>query len=247
MDQSQLEELGLSRTEAALYLALIKIGASDVQSLVEATGFYKSNVYDALERLCEKGIISKIIEGNKRVYQFQRPSALLEFVQKKKVELDRQEQLARDISREVHLTKKHSLSPETAIVMRGLAGVKQIYSEIVEKRLDYLAFGGPKESDLIIGSHYWQNLHVKQRRFHIKAKMIFHKSLRRWTNLVPKDLVDLRFFDESFEPLTETTIYGSKVAFVVWSEKPIVTIIDNAHVSNSYRQIFNLLWRSSKP
>jgi hypothetical protein len=125
--------------------------------------------------------------------------------------------------------------------------VKQVYSEIIRDKLDYLVFGGPKESSTVIGSYYWQNLHAKQKENGIKAKMIFHKSLRNWTELIPKKIIELRFFDEEFEPLTETTIYGTKVAFVVWTEKPIVTIINNEHVANSYRQIFNLLWKSSKP
>lgn len=76
--------------------------------------------------------------------------------------------------------------------------------------------------------------------------MIFHKSLRQWQDLIPKNLIELRFFDETFEPLTETTIYGNKVAFTVWTEKPTVTIIDNEHVAESYRQIFNFLWKQSK-
>jgi sugar-specific transcriptional regulator TrmB len=246
MDASELRKLGLSQSEAALYLALLRRGASEVQKLVEETGFYKSNTYDALERLCEKGIISKVMEGRKRLYQLQKPQSLIEFIQKKKSELEQQEKIAQQLAKQVDLSKKHMIMPETAAVFRGLSGVKQIYSEIINEKLDYLAFGGPKESDDIIGRYYWQNLHAKQKEYGIKAKMIFHKSLREWAELIPKKIIDLRFFDEELEPLTETTIYGTKVAFVVWTEKPTVTIINNEHVANSYRQIFSLLWKSSK-
>ena len=77
--------------------------------------------------------------------------------------------------------------------------------------------------------------------------MIFHKSLRNWKKIIPKEIIELRFFFYLFEPLTETTIYGDKVAFVVWTEKPVVTIINNSHVADSYRQLFNFLWKVSKP
>jgi hypothetical protein len=76
--------------------------------------------------------------------------------------------------------------------------------------------------------------------------MIFHKSLRNWKTQMPKSIIELKFLNEPFEPLTETTIYGNKVAFVVWTEKPIVTIINNEHVANSYRQVFDILWRQAK-
>jgi predicted transcriptional regulator len=247
LDANELRKLGLSQTEAALYLTLLKIGASSVQNLIDETGFYKANTYDALERLCEKGIISKIIEGKRRIYQLQKPNSLIEYIQKKKNELETQEDIAIRLARQVQLSKKHTLIQETAVVMRGLAGVKQVFSEIISEKLDYLSFGGPKESETIIGSHYWHNLHAKQKEFEIKAKMIFHKSLRNWAGIMPRKLIDLRFFDEEFEPLTETTIYGTKVAFIVWTDKPTVTIINNDHVSNSFRQTFNILWRSSKP
>lgn len=246
MNTTELRKIGLSETEAKLYLTLLRIGASNVQKLVEETGLYKANTYDALERMCEKGIISKIIEGKIRVYQLQKPDSLIEFIQKKKSELEQQEKIAENLAKQVELSKKHITTPETAIVLKGLAGIKQIYSEIIKEKLDYLSFGGPKESETIIGDYYWQNLHAKQKENKIKARMIFHKSLRNWTKLIPRELIELRFLDEEFEPLTETTIYGKKVAFVVWTEKPIATIISNEHVANSYRQIFNILWKTAK-
>jgi len=247
MDINSLVKLGLSKTEAILYSALISLGASDVQKLLNKTGFYKSNTYDALERLCEKGLISKIISGNKRIYQLENPNSLIEFIQNKKNELYEQEQLANELSKQVKLSKKHKISAQTASVFTGIAGIKQIYSEIVEKKLNYLVFGSPIESETLVGDYYWKNLHAKQKEYKIKAKMIFNKSLRKWSKLISKEIAELRFFDNQFEPLTETTIYGSKVAFVVWTDKPVITIIDNEHVANSYRQVFNMLWKLSKP
>jgi len=245
MELSDLENIGLSKTEATLYTALIKLGSSDVQTLVKETKLYKANIYQALERLCDKGIISKITELNKRIYQLQPPKSLIEFVEKKKENIAKQEELAKKISLEVKFAKKHTHSSETAAVFRGIQGVKQIYSEIIEKKIDYLDFGTPIESEEI-GEYYWENLHLKQKENGIKARMIFHKSLKKWKEKIPEDVAKLKFFDEEFEPLTETTIYGTKVAFTVWTKIPVITIIDNEHVANSYKQIFEMLWKKAK-
>ena len=246
MESQDLEKLGLSKTESKLYLALLKFGASDVQTIIRETGFYKANTYQALERLIEKGVISKVVEDNHRVYQIQNPQSLIEYIENKKSELQIQEEIAIELSKQVVLSKKHICIPETAIVMRGLAGVKQIYKEIIENKWDYVVFGSPSESEEI-GQYYWQNLHAKQHAKRIRARMIFHKSLRHWKKIIKIPEIELRFLDEEFEPLTETSVYGTKVAFVVWTKKPVVTIIDNEHVANSYRQVFELLWKSSKP
>lgn len=246
MEKDVLVKLGLSQTEASLYLTLMRKGASDVNGLIQETGFYKANTYQALERLCDKGILSKVVEGRHRVYQIQSPNSLLEFVENKKEELNKQIILAKKLTEEVSISKKHLGIRETAMVFNGIAGVKKIYSEIVEKKLDYCVFGSPLESEVIIPDFYWQNLHQKQHALNIKARMIFHKSLRHWKKLIHQKEISIRFFDTKLEPLTETTIYGTKVSFVVWTDKPIVTIIDNEHVANSYRQIFEILWKASQ-
>ncbi len=246
MKLEDLKKIGLSHSEATLYLVLFRLGTSSVKTLIEETGFYKSNAYEALERLCEKGIVSKIIENGKRFYQIQKPETFLELINKKKYDLEKEEEIATKIIKDVENIKKQFNTTETASVFRGIAGVKQIYSEIINSKLDYLVFGSPKESETVIGDYYWQNLHLKQKEFKIKAKMIFHKSLRNWEKIMPKNVVELRFLDEEFEPLTETTVYGKKVAFVVWTDNPVVTIINNEHVANSYRQLFNLLWKNAK-
>ena len=246
MNIEVLKKIGLSHTEASLYLRLLKNGASDVKTLVESTGFYKANTYDALERLCEKGLISKIVEGGKRIYQIQKPESFIEFIEKKKHELEEQSKIAKELAKNVENMKKIITNVETASVFRGISGVKQIYSEIINEKLDYFVFGSPKESDELIGDYYWQNLHLKKREHQIKAKAIFHKSLRNWKDRIDPNIISLRFFDEKFEPLTETTIYGSKVAFVIWLDIPVVTIINNSHLAESYGQVFNMLWKIAK-
>jgi len=217
---------------------------TDETDLIENSEKRIDDLKSMAERI-KKGIISKIIEGKKRIYQLQKPESLIEYIQKKKSELETQENIAKQLAKDVDLAKKHIHSPETAMVYIGIAGVKQIYSEIVEEKLDYLVFGSPKESEMI-GEYYWKNLHAKQKEYGIKAKMIFHKSLKNWKTEMPKKLVELKFLKETFEPLTETTIYGNKVAFVVWTEKPVITIISNEHVANSYRQVFDILWRQAE-
>ena len=245
MNKDSLIKLGLSQSEATLYLALFRIGASDVNRLVQETGFYKANVYQALERLCDKGIISKIIEKNRRVYQIQNPDTLIGFIDEKKDELEKQRKLAKKLTKEVELSK-HSFPQETAAVFTGIGSVKKIYSDIIKNKLDYYVFGSPLESETVIQDYYWKNLHAKQHEFGIKAQMIFHKSLRHWKKFIRHKEVKIKFLDMKFEPLTETTIYGTKVALTVWTEKPVVTIINNKHVAQSYKQIFDILWKMAK-
>ncbi|MFH1451756.1 MAG: helix-turn-helix domain-containing protein [archaeon] len=246
MEIENLIKLGLSKTEAKIYLTLLKNQKSSAALLSEETGYYKANVYQALERLIGKGIISYIIRDKKRIYSIQRPESLIEYIEGKKADLEVQETLAIKLTKEVEKGKKTLEFKESAEVFQGIVGIKQIYSEIIREKLDYLVFGSPQISEEIIPDWYWQNLHQKQIEGKIKARMIFHKSLKHWEKLMPKEIVKLKFHDQKFEPLTETTIYGNKVALTVWTEKPTVTIINNKHVADSYRQVFEIMWKQAK-
>ena len=60
MDISILEDLGLTRGEVKVYIALLEIGSSSVGQIIEKSGLQNSVVHRALNSLIEKGLISYI-------------------------------------------------------------------------------------------------------------------------------------------------------------------------------------------
>jgi len=50
-----LETIGLTRNEVKVYLSLLSIGFTTTGILIKKTGLHGSKVYDALERLSQKG------------------------------------------------------------------------------------------------------------------------------------------------------------------------------------------------
>ena len=68
MDIKALENLGLSNVEAKVYLALLEVGSVVANKIAEQSGIHRRTVYDALETLIEKGLVSFVIEANKKYY-----------------------------------------------------------------------------------------------------------------------------------------------------------------------------------
>ena len=83
MDIGHLVELGLTRNEAKIYLALLKNSPALVGTIAESSGIHRRNVYDALERLIEKGIVTYIIEDNKRFFSAANPTRLVSLLKEK--------------------------------------------------------------------------------------------------------------------------------------------------------------------
>ncbi len=76
MDEQILEEIGFTRNEIKIYLALLKLGASTTGKIIESTGLHRAIVYDTLEKLLKKGIVSFVIQNNRKVFKAYDPERL---------------------------------------------------------------------------------------------------------------------------------------------------------------------------
>ena len=56
--ENSLKQIGLTDNEIKVYLTLLKIGPSIVSKIAERSGLYRPYVYDTLERLQEKALVS---------------------------------------------------------------------------------------------------------------------------------------------------------------------------------------------
>ncbi|MEK6864078.1 MAG: helix-turn-helix domain-containing protein, partial [Nanoarchaeota archaeon] len=80
----ELTASGLTKAEARIYAALVELGKAQAGILSRKTGIHRRNVYDALERLIEKGFASFIRENNKRFYMASEPQKILDSIDAKK-------------------------------------------------------------------------------------------------------------------------------------------------------------------
>ena len=65
MDAVDLEKLGLNRNEAKVYFGLLQTVNTTASDLVKHLGLHRNIIYDNLEKLIEKGLVSFVIEGTK--------------------------------------------------------------------------------------------------------------------------------------------------------------------------------------
>lgn len=56
----------------------------------------------------------------------------------------------------------------------------------------------------------------------------------------------MRYTSAGFEPLTETIIRNNRVGIIVWTDKPIGFLMENAQAAESYDKFFEMLWQAAK-
>lgn len=244
MDAGELMLLGLNRNEAVVYLSLLKFGQADAGDIIKDTKFHKNIVYDNMEKLINRGLVTTVVEENRKVFQAAPASALVDMVELRERELAEQKTLAKRLSEQARRLRR-STRMHDAVVYRGVNGVRAFYSDIIPEG-DYVVFGGPRESLAIMGEHYWLNLNAKLAERGISVKMIFNPSLREYGESIQSKRLTVRYFVGNFEPLTETQVGRHHVAIIVWTEEPIVCLIRSEVVAASYRKFFEEMWKKAR-
>src|SRR3989344_1428595 len=80
-----LEKVGLSRKEAAVYLALLPRRDTGSSKLVLATGLHKQFVYNALARLEELGLAKHVIQNGRKKFSANTPQRIISILDEKKL------------------------------------------------------------------------------------------------------------------------------------------------------------------
>ena len=241
MDTEIFEELGLTRTEIKLYLALLEVGSSTAGTILEKSKLPNSTVHRDLNSLIERGLINFILEGKRRVYQATNPEQFFTFIDEKKRKFE-------EILPELKEKQKHAIKEEFASVYKGVRGIKEVYDIMIHTSgKEYNTFGGGPITAKIMGFPWWLNLHKRRVANKLPSRQVFDESVR-WggKDIAKNSLTKIRYVDKEFAQFQETVIVGNFVAIAVFSETPYAFLIEDKHVAESYRKHFELLWSIAK-
>lgn len=243
MDISIFEDLGLTNAEIKVYVALLELGNSTAGPILERSRLQNSVVHRALNTLIEKGLISFIMEGKRKVYQATDPENFYDFIEDKK---KRFEQILPELKRKQSKAKEK----KQATIYSGIKGIKEIYNKLlISGGKEYNTYGGGKRVTYeIMGEPWWKNFHTKRIAKKIPARQIFDKTIKKFgEELNRRPLSRVKFLSQEFEQLAETIIIGDYVAIVIFTENPYGLLIKDKTVAESYRKNFEILWEKATP
>jgi sugar-specific transcriptional regulator TrmB len=239
MYEQQLKELGLTDNEVRIYLLLLKEGMLNPTEIAQKLGLHRGYVYDALERMQEKEVISVILKANKKHFQATSPENLIELL---KFKLENFEKIVPELIKLENLKKE-----ETKVELhKGKRVYRVLLKDMIAtlKKNDEAYLVGIDEEVLITEV---EPIYLKQYINTIKSKKIKEKIIIKTggkklknTNLQYKEL------DERYIGKTAQIIYTDKVAIFILGVPYYLIIIENKDVAETYRKQFNLLWSIAK-
>ncbi len=241
MDTTILKELGLTDSEVKVLLTLIKIGPAKAGEIIDNSGLQNPVVHRAFHSLIEKGLLNYSIEGKIKYYQAINPKLLLNILDERKRRLE-------ELMPKLLELNEYPKDETKVAIHRGVRGIRHLFNYLLKARdKEFLTYGAPEKSLELLGDFFWKGFHKRRIKKMIKARMIFHESLKERAKELNKiKSTEVRTTERGFEGLTETVICGNKVAIVIYLDKPIGVLIEEELVSRSYKKFFEILWGHCK-
>lgn len=89
MFQKELQEIGMSKNESKIYETILELGTCGVSEISKKSEIHRRSVYDALQRLIERGVVFQIFGGKENTYSAADPQKLLEMIREKEETFER--------------------------------------------------------------------------------------------------------------------------------------------------------------
>jgi sugar-specific transcriptional regulator TrmB len=250
MNLQTLEKIGLSKAEIKVYLSLYELGSVPSGKIVKETELRKSTVYESIRRLSEKGLVSYVIKEGMKHFEATEPDKILDFIHEQKRKLNETENEAKNFI--VDLKKGFDvLKPKAeAHVLEGIEGFKAMRRDVLRNSEgEHLLIGAISREDEVIPG-FFKEWNKQRQRNKIKIK-ILHKESARDKEMTKKSFMgkyfETKFLPEELENPAIINIYGNRVATVLWKKNyPLVFLLVNKEIADSYRNYFSYLWKLAK-
>ncbi len=233
-----LRKVGLSEGEIKAYEALLQLGPASANQIHEKVGIERRNVYDILNKLIERGLVTYIDENKKRTFSLAHPRKILGYIEEKIAHLeDIKKEVEKDIAAVIKTfeASKPSLSAE---VYRGMEGIKAVWEEMLNhKEIRWIGSGNYVPTKFPV---YWHNWNKRRREKKIESYHLFRHEFK-WKmieNVGKAKFLPLEF---SKNP-TVIAVFGNKVVNFLFGEELFAFVIESQELAENYQQYHEYLW-----
>jgi len=250
MDYLQaLQNYDFTKNEAAVYVALMQLGLSNVGPIAKQSRLHRQMVYEALHALQDRGLVSSVQKNNRQHFQASSPDILIKQFEEKREEA----KALVDALFALQSTQGDKIEVAT---LYGQRGFFDNLKDVVEsaKRSDGVMriIGGAKDTDFyrVLGDRYPDYVSLL-RKSGVKKYLI---SPENYSDEFKKKFAMekgniLKTMTAGLSSPTYTRITSDMVTIEIYSQASDMTIIQikNAAIAKGYLEHFELLWQQAKP
>ena len=245
-----LEQIGLSKSEAKSYLALIELKESSTGMICEKSEIPSSKIYVILNTLIQKGFVSYRMQNNVKVFMPSSPEIIKDVFKEKQQNIINE---GVELEKLIESLKSKQGEKESFSKYRyfeGMSGIRALWLGLTEE-LHTL----PKENTILVYTGIkkaYESMLGLYEEFHkvrIKNKINYHIIYTLEETEVSKrrkrQLAEVKFMKLTNE--AEWGVMGNKFFIQYITQKvPRAFLIEDEIFAITFRQVFNQLWKSAK-
>lgn len=233
-DVEKLKEIGLSDSEAKIYIALLKLGEASVAEISQSSGLHRTNIYDSLEKLKEKGLAAYLLKDNRQFFRAADPESILTYLK------EREESAEKIIP---DLKELQSKIPEKVAVevFKGKQGMKAALKDILLKKGEVVGYSiaGQLRKFLPEFAEYYFR---EQTKYKIKHKFIYTIGVAK----PPSPYYKIKHLPKEFTGTTLSLCYNDTILNLIWDPEMAAIRIKSKQLADAFKKHFQILWKMAK-
>ena len=235
---------GLSRNEAAAYVACLRLGEASASAISGESGVNRGIIYHYLRLLERKGLVATVERSGCKRFVPRPPEQLLSL-------LGERESLVSSALPAMNRLHVASSALVEASVLRGAAGLRSIFNQaLVEHAGREMLAVVPTLGYLQPMGGFLKRFHARRAAVGVSMRLIYcdnEAGRRQAVERLRVRLTRVRIIPRMDDALTSLVIFGDSVAILVWSGgEPSGILIGSADVARSQRELFEVLWSNAR-
>lgn len=237
-----LRNLGFSKKEIEVYLALLSLGPAPVTKIAKKSKTFRTYTYDILEELVKKGVVSSYIKSGTRFFEATEPAKLLEIIKER-------EQQVKSILPGLEDLKGSSIKKPELEFYEGKEGIKTLMEKIIKaKPNELLVIANAQKQIEFMGFYFEQYLkqRIKQK---IKTRVLAERSKFSMERIKKKDKEEYRetrFLPQKITEPVVKYIYGDNVVIISFEPNIVGMSLSDNNIASYERKVFEILWSQTK-
>lgn len=234
--QSKIETLGLTDSQATIYLSLLKLGKGTVKDVAKECGYHRTNIYDIIEELKEQGLVTYYKEGKTSIYKPVEPEQLETLIKEKRQAFEE----ALPELQDLHEQSNEDVEVE---VFKGEQGMKKVFNTMLREP-EHVYYGLNIKGQL--REHmpdYAETFFRKWKKHDVLYKGIYTEEYAPDTTF--KGPAEIRYISEEYQTPVATHIYADHVSIELWQPSLVAIQITSGEIATAYEDYFQLLWQTA--
>jgi HTH-type transcriptional regulator, sugar sensing transcriptional regulator len=233
-----LINIGLTKKEAAVYLATLELGDSPASDIAIRAKQNRVSTYDVLEKLRKRGFISRYTKKGVKYFSATDPDLIRTDVRQKYMDFK---------SSLPDLRRLHGKTSHPRVrYYEGIEGVKKVYTDTLTAKTELLNYADSKSI-----RDFWPNYDKEYVKERVKRK-IYLRGISPRDEYGEKVVADnkkshreIRLVKPGqFDFSNEINIYDDKISIISFGKDEILgMIIESPEIANTQRAIFTMAWQ----